>query len=723
MLQWNTRTREAVYDALKGATVAIACMIVLFLFRLTQPLEDMTRDAYNRAANRLQPAGGESDIVIVHIDQAAVNWAAQSIWEARWPWSPDILHRMNRYLMKYGAKSIVYSYQQPFEPVHMDKLYEFHNDKERWTLEGEHSSISQGVYLGANGLYATWPDAESAKRVATMFPSERLALQEGYALPPAAKGDTAIVPFGTVYNNFFNIGNTMLEPDGSGAYRNARPVFQFDGKLVPTLGLAAWMAANKDGKVEVGHKKLVVNGHELPLDSRGRLMLRFDGRPIPEVSAKKLLVSTIYEGEGLEPPISDADAIFRDKYVFVRYSGTDAADSLATPIDPKSNTTAFHAQVLHNIVHGSALAAPPRLLVLVCLQLYILLTCAICLGLPRLRWFCALAVVLLAPIGLGLGLFMVGYVVPVGLFTLSGVLGAIITFGLRYFHEWQRRQVIQRTFNYYMNPVITEQLLSNPEQLELGGDEYDITILFSDLANFTSASSRKSPGEIITFLNEYLEAMSSIILDEGGCIDKYIGDAIVAFWNVPVARPDHADRAIRAALACQARILELQQEFKSKFGFDLASRIGIHTGKSIVGNVGSVKFRNYTAIGSTVNLASRLEGANKYFGTSVLVSDAARVSLTGTAEVGFLDLGTIRVVGQHDTIHVYEPILPSDKADAAQVDLFNTATAAFGDGNFAEAQELYRQCETLPASAAMQRYCQMYLDGRPWQGFIELDAK
>jgi adenylate cyclase len=188
----------------------------------------------------------------------------------------------------------------------------------------------------------------------------------------------------------------------------------------------------------------------------------------------------------------------------------------------------------------------------------------------------------------------------------------------------------------------------------LGGEMRNVTIFFSDLAGFSSISEALAPPELVHFMNEYLSAMTDIIQEQGGFVDKYIGDAIVAVFGAPLDDPNHAENAISAALRCRDRLHKFNREPAEWQRFTLRQRIGLNSGDALVGNIGSRQRFNYTVMGDTVNVASRLEGANKYFGTTIM---AAKSTFEGAA-AGFAwrELHSIRVQGRDEPVSIYEPL-------------------------------------------------------------------
>ncbi len=221
-----------------------------------------------------------------------------------------------------------------------------------------------------------------------------------------------------------------------------------------------------------------------------------------------------------------------------------------------------------------------------------------------------------------------------------------------YLQSERKRREIRNVFARYLSPAVLRTVLSHPEDVRLGGHRAEVTVLFTDLAGFTGLAERIEPEAVGKMLNLYFTEMARIIFAHRGTIDKFIGDSVMAFWGTPLPDEEHAANACRAALAMQARMRALREEMKRQGLPELRMRIGIHTGEVIVGNFGSSELYNYTVLGDAVNLASRLEGANKDLGTEVLVSRAV-VERAGSA-VRATPLGRIRVKGRSEEIDVFE---------------------------------------------------------------------
>jgi adenylate cyclase len=237
------------------------------------------------------------------------------------------------------------------------------------------------------------------------------------------------------------------------------------------------------------------------------------------------------------------------------------------------------------------------------------------------------------------------------------------------------RNRIRTAFTHYLAPVLVEELARHPEKLRLGGETRMVTLYRSDLAKFSGIAETLRPDELVPLMNEYLSAMTEIIMQHGGFVDKYIGDAVDGVFGAPLDDANQALNAVKAALTCQKRLREMNAaELFTLRGQLLHQRIGLHTGEAIVGNIGSRQRFNYTVMGDAANLASRLEGANKVYGTSILVSEAT-ADLAG-AEICWRELDVIQVVGKAEHIRIYEPLALATE----QTQLQAASAAAYAEG-------------------------------------------
>ncbi|MCE5256532.1 MAG: adenylate/guanylate cyclase domain-containing protein [Spirochaetaceae bacterium] len=430
------------------------------------------------------------------------------------------------------------------------------------------------------------------------------------------------------------------------------PLWWKDDRTEPSLGVAALLKA--------GLPKL-----QIPAQRSAYLKFRGKSPSYPAHNAAEILASAIQLVRGGEAQISPKT--FAGKLVFVGYSAPGLLDRQAVPTDGAMPGTEIHANFAANFLEGK-LAWPLAGWVDFLLAIFLGIGFAWLAG--TLRKPLALAGgalgAILAPFILDSALYHFGYVASMGIHSLMAILAYIFSIIFAYIDERKRKAFIKSAFSQYLAPSVVDALMRNPQRLSLGGEERRITVFFSDIEGFTGMAESMSPQELGRFMNSYLSLMTSIILEEQGTIDKYVGDAIVAFWNAPLDQEDHAARAVRAALRCQEALSGARLEFISLGNAFPRTRIGIHTGKAIVGNMGSEFRFNYTALGDAVNTASRLEGANKSLGTEILVSSDTVEHASHSADIHFRRLGLIVVPGKKAAVEAWEPWLEGKTPSGVQ---------------------------------------------------------
>jgi adenylate cyclase len=309
---------------------------------------------------------------------------------------------------------------------------------------------------------------------------------------------------------------------------------------------------------------------------------------------------------------------------------------------------------------------------------------------------------------------------------------------LTFYREERQRAYIHHAFDRYLSPELVKRIADDPALLELGGVERDMSVLFADIRSFSRLSEKLAPTEVIAFLVRFLTPMTDLLLGHKATIDKYIGDAILAFWNAPLDDPDHHVNAARAALAMQQRLAQLNEEMVARgdgsWPGDVRIGIGLNSGPCCVGNIGSERRLSYSLIGDPVNLASRLESLSKYYGVSILTGDSLARHL---GEFAILPIDRVRVVGRDkaETVHV----LLGDEAVRKSSEFINFATAhqaaldAYFGQDWAKAADLNDQNEQAAARFGLTKLVMLYRDriaafaANPppvgWDGVYEATSK
>jgi adenylate cyclase len=461
----------------------------------------------------------------------------------------------------------------------------------------------------------------------------------------------------------FNTGHIGASQDADGVFRHLPLLVKIDTGYLPSMSLSVFLDTVKVPweavTVHWGHTMTIpaLPGSTLrrdvvmPIDAQGKVFVPYAqkwGNDFPAMPIHKLL--QLFDDPEMRGNLQE---FFENKFVFIGDVSTGIADAGQTPLDRYAPLVIVHAALMNGLLTNTFYHQWSfwDVLALVCVI-------GILVGLAAM----AQSSMLLYATG---AIIFVGLLVLTGiewvhftLFPLVSVLNSflVIFFGIVVGLEVaiaKDQAFIRNAFTKYVSEKVVNELLQHPESIHLGGEERVLSVMFSDIENFTTLAEQMSPTELVGFLNEYLTAMTTIVMEQGGIIDKYIGDAIMAQFGAPIPIPQHADLAVRTALRMQCRLEDLRPKWLKQGFPELHCRVGINTGSMVVGNVGSNQVFNYTAIGDAVNLASRLEGANKHYKTLVMISEFTHNALTPNLfRTRLLDV--IRVKGKLQAVKVYE---------------------------------------------------------------------
>lgn len=417
------------------------------------------------------------------------------------------------------------------------------------------------------------------------------------------------------------------------------------------------------------------------------------------------------------------DGTFKDKIVLVGSTMPEDKDLFPTPIakgehddDNKMYGVEIHANVIQSILDGNFIWRQPLWMTALIVFGLSLFTFVFTEGLKAIRTKYSVLIEILGVALVLAELFLV-YWLSLQLFIkenfltdmTSPFLAIIVCYVgstvYSYISERKQKVLIKNMFSRYVNPTIVDELVAHPEKLRLGGERKDLTVFFSDIENFTQISEQMLPENLVAILNEYLSEMTAIILSNDGTLDKYEGDAIVAFWGAPIPQTDHAYRACKAALHMQKRLEELRIGWRRENQPLLNTRIGINTGELIVGNMGGATRFDYTVIGDSVNLGARLEGANKVYRTNIMISESTYKQVEGKIYARELDL--LVVSGKTEFIRVYELIgLVGDQVPEVfqrLIDLYCSGLDLYRNRNWDEAILKFREAlELVPGDYPSQ---------------------
>ncbi|QTA90677.1 CHASE2 domain-containing protein [Desulfonema magnum] len=455
------------------------------------------------------------------------------------------------------------------------------------------------------------------------------------------------------YSGFFN-----MFPDKDGVVRWIPAVMKFENKLYAPLSLiiaSAYLDMPLSVKIaHYGIRAVHIGDRPVVTDEFGRILINYRGK---EKSFPHISITDILSGK-----VPDKD--LKDKIVIVGVTAIGTHDMRVTPFENVFPGTEIHANVVDTILSGNFLHQPVWAAVF---DLMAIIIAGIVLGivLPRTEVVSGAAVTFSLFMGY---IFLCQYffshrgVILNLVYPLCVIIFLYISITIyKYLTESAQKKFIKNAFSTYLAPSVVEELIQSPEKLGLGGEERVITAFFSDVQGFTSISEKLSPKELVELLNEFLTEMTNIILHHKGTVDKFEGDAIIAFFGAPNELDNQAKAACKACADMQNRLVQLRKSWKETGRPELHMRVGLFTGPAVVGNMGSKKRMDYTMMGDTVNTAARLEGVNKVYGIYNLIGERTREEAGDSMMTREIDL--INVVGKKEPIKIYQLMGYAEDAD------------------------------------------------------------
>jgi len=419
------------------------------------------------------------------------------------------------------------------------------------------------------------------------------------------------------------------------------------------------------------------------------------------------------------------ETVYKNKVVLIGATAPDLHDFFQTPFGFLPGVE-IHANIAEQLIRQAFYKNAPWHVVLLLILCFNALAALAIIRIKKLYFllFC-LAAIFGAINLLAILLFSYKIILPVLYLDTSFVLLSASLIIFQYISESAGKKFIYESFKYYLSPEVINEIIQDPKKLKLGGERKKITVLFSDIRGFTSISETLSPEELAHILNEYLTEMADIIMKQQGLVDKYIGDAIMAFWGAPIEQTDQAKKACASALAMVRALEALNRHWQSKGILQkLEIGIGINTGQALVGNLGSKKRFNYTALGDSVNLASRLEGLNKEYGTTVIITESAKKELENNPELKTRKLDTIMVKGKKEPAVIFE--LLTKELDAKILEHFEKGKDFYKKGNWQEAINEFSVIagQDSPSQTFLAR-CRQFQTKAPasWNGVYEFKNK
>jgi adenylate cyclase len=523
-------------------------------------------------------------------------------------------------------------------------------------------------------------------------------------------------------------GYYNIEPDEDGVTRRIPPFLALGDRSYPSMDFQIAMdrlgVGSQEVSVELGKEIRWGDRLRIPVDNDGRMLITYFGnyKKFRYISYADVLMEMV------------PAEYFRDKIVIIGATAAGLMDLRIVPFFNNFPGPEIHANIIQTLLTGQFVNVLPwwlslaivvgfgLLTVFISLRFKPVVSGAVLLGLVA-AYFVA-SILLLEKM-----LVWVELVRPLTVVVFTNM--AIM--GYRFLTEEKQKLWIKNMFQGYMSKDLVDKIMANPEMLQMGGDKKEISVFFSDIKGFSSFSEKLgTPERLIALINEYLGAMSDVVLEYGGYISKYEGDAIMAFWGAPTDDPSHAETCIKCVWAMKQKLNVLNADLAKRNMPDLFTRFGINTGLVTVGNVGSEKKKSYTAMGDSVNLGSRLEGANKEYGTAIMISEFTHEKVKGKYPVRELDL--LRVVGKEQPVRVYEllGLADSDVPEKKKrcVEVYLRGLALYREKRWDEAIAVLKQAlEIGPDDGPSKTYIGRCEDFKvlpppePWDGVFVMKTK
>lgn len=590
----------------------------------------------------------DNKVKVILVDEASLK--SMSDIAGRWPWPRAIWSDLLDFLSIGGARAVLF-----------DVLFLERQDK-----VNDRSLVSATRDFG-RAYHSMMILHEDADNNISEKKSEGRALPSGLIEKFAVKNVRGSMPlkFGAENNEFTlpitglaeaSRGMAVVEftPDVDNGHRRTKPLREYQGNYFPVLGLAAFLDAKTP--VEIDRDSIKIGDRAIPIDQDGNAIINmYDPNKVESYSMSGVFASLQQIRKGNVENLLLNPETFKDSIVFIGTSAIGTADLKAIPMGNSAPGVLLHAFLANNYVQNDFMHPPDRRVTLASVFLGVFLTIWAVMFTKKTLVRVALPLaVLLGYVGYALLSFKLNTHVEMVPFLFATIATAFLSFAYLTITEGAEKRRVSHLFAQYVSKDVLDEVLHNYEDYakSSAGQKVEITVLFSDIRSFTTMSETTAPEKIVEMLNVHFTVMADIILKHNGTIDKYIGDAIMAFWGAPVRTENHAEMAVLAGQEMLEGVKEVNRILKERgFQHEVAIGIGINTGEATIGSIGSELKKNYTVVGDTVNLSSRLESITKEQKVPLLFSEYTYEAVKG--KIACRRVGNVTVKGREQAVDIY----------------------------------------------------------------------
>jgi adenylate cyclase len=609
-------------------------------------LENKSLDWRFRAFTEVQR---QNDIVIIALDDTSFDSKDFLDNFGRWPPRRLLYAGLVHYLNEWGAKAIAFDiFFQGADP--------HPGDDQRFAVSlGERKNVVLGFTLNQGTFRESDPAAQA--RLRQSLKQFAISVEGGGALHfPEYSGID--LPEDQLLKAVSSIGCASVLSDPDGPVRRVTPLYRFENHFYASLPLALAMIAKGESTAEklelAPGPALMFGGHRMPLDDRGRMLVHWYGPAytFKHYSVWKVFNAALAFENGQKPQLPPDE--FKNKIVIIGATAVGASDFRPTAFSETYPGVELNATVVANLLRGDSLRSTRPLVAATAIALMSFLMAGLVYSLDSALIYSLLALAAgTVYFGAACWFFRAESLwVPMVAPLAGGGTAFLASTLTRYATEGREKRQYRKTLMKYLSPSLVETIMTDLDWASLRAEKKTLTVLFSDVRGFTSFSEKYPPETVIATLNEHLNMMVSVIFKYQGTLDKFVGDCVMAFWGAPLVQPNHAELAARAALEMIEGLEKLNEKWQSEGRPTLHIGVGINTGEMLFGNIGSEQRMDFTVIGDSVNLGSRLESATKELHASIVISEATHREIKDFAEVR--PLGEIHVKGKEKGIVVYE---------------------------------------------------------------------
>lgn len=586
-------------------------------------------------------------IKVILVDEAALKYMDNKA--GRWPWPRAIWGDLLEYLSIGGARAVLF-----------DILFIEHD-----RVNNANDKVLQNATKQSKNVYHSMllrhdDEDEGAINKAPTLPAgfvKRFALNNitgTQPITPGTENNDYALPIANLPETAKGVAVVEVKPDNDGVLRRTQPLREYQGKYFPVLGLAPFMDSNTP--VIIRKDSITINDRTIPLDANGNSLINmYSVKNIEPYSMSGVFQTLQKIKKGDDSDLMISPEVFKDSIVYIGTSAAATHDLKPTPMENSSPGVLLHAFQANNYLQNDFMTPPSKNVTYLSILIGVFLTLWAVMFSNRLIVRLLLPLSILAIyIAYAFISFKSNMQVEMVPFIFATVSTGFISFAYLTFTEGAEKRKVSHLFTQYVSKDVLDEVLNNYKEYlkSSAGQKVEITVLFSDIRAFTTMSETTEPEKIVEMLNVHFTVMADIILKHNGTIDKYIGDAIMAFWGAPVKTENHAEQAVLAGLEMLEGLKEVNRILKERgFKHEIHIGIGINTGMATIGNIGSERKKNYTVVGDTVNLSSRLESITKEQKTPLLFSEYTYSKIKDRIPCKLI--GNVTVKGREKSVDIY----------------------------------------------------------------------